>query len=155
MCEWSIRNKENHLSKDPLKVALVGCTGSELDMGILCSFYGRFPAFMAHEPVAFDLALKKDFLKDCGIYDAVVLHMIFRYRVDELNAFDRAYLPPDMHVSPLHSQTAWRSRLLAAQPSVIFVVGFNEYAEVCPAYLGELPGYKLTDYGNGESAYTR
>lgn len=142
-------------------VAMVGFTGSELDLGITYAFTQWLDSIgvqiLSLKPDVLDLSIKRDFLLEDKTYDYVVLIMIFRYSSGELDEFDKEVqqFMPELQVSKNHSIANWRDRLISTKAKAIYIAGFDQLAEVSPGWLGDLPGYTLTRITDGDSVYTQ
>ncbi len=132
-----------------MKLGMVGATGSSLDTKILSAFLAVIPPahLMEVDPDIIDLSLGRDFLIEDKTYDAICLFMIFRYRPEELRPDERkhaeAFGDSTFLTSPHHYPDKWRNRLVATGAKYIFVVGYNDHAEISSDYLGDLPGYTM------------
>jgi hypothetical protein len=142
-----------------MNIALVGATGSDLDIKILASclkylndYYGDI-SVLKREYDTIDLNRGRDFLTENETYDIVVMFMIFRYRAEELLDYEQRNLDNSMRVSPLHSPENWRKRLLSTRAQIIYVTGYNDFSEISSDYLGKLPGYELEKVGYGDIVY--
>lgn len=129
----------------PLRsVAHVGWTGSAEDHIRLMTVrkLAHDWEFTLTDPfdAALDLNAGRDFLMEETVYDAVILHFIFRGAGfgTPPGAGDRRGV---LAVSPLASWGSWTRRLIATRAQ--FIVAFGGPAEVGGSYLGPLNGYSM------------
>lgn len=131
-----------------MKVAMVGAHGSTFDISIFADVLRLIPeAKKAAKFDLIDLRNGRDFLKETGKYDVVVLCYIFLSTLEEQRndpLYPLTRLDPTHLVSPLHSPETWRRRLLTCEAREILVFGYYTGSEVTGEYLGELSGYKQT-----------
>lgn len=135
-----------------MKIALVGATGSLLDISCLAIAYGILKMREKPEISLIDLRYGRDFLREEEFYDIVTVIYVFRFRPEEL--MDDVFAPfalradPDTYrTSALHCREKWRSKLSLAGPQHILLFGGWHETEVTADYIGSLPGYTLSTTG--------
>lgn len=86
-----------------------------------------------------DLRHGRDFLRETGKYEIVVLHFLFRGGFRQPAAHD-AHDNIQLCVSPLSSWAFWRHRLV--QTGAKFIFAFGGLAEVGGTFIVNLDGYR-------------
>jgi hypothetical protein len=126
-----------------MKVALVGWTYSEHDLGILYNIQNILE-IVVDDFKNFDLSYNRDFLKNEDTFDVVVLNYIFIATAEECK-YDLCYTPddPSIKVSELHSKENWKKRLLDSEAKQILIFGWDSFSEVTEKYIGSLDGYEM------------
>lgn len=97
-----------------------------------------------------DLHDGRDFLRENGKYDIVILHMVYNPSRHDLQHYEGS--ESIFRISHLHDRDNWVYRLVDTEAKYIFTFGSG--SEVDGDFLGEIPGYDgPTDAGNYMEVY--